>query len=272
MSGQEQVQQDAEGIDVRHRRHRLTTGLLRACVFRSHREPRHRAPLSGKAGVHELRNPEIEEFRNPLRGHEDVPGLDVAVNDQVPVGVLDRRAQLSEELQALRDRMALAIAVPIDGLPLDVLHDEVGTSVLSCATIEKAGDVRVIEAREDLSLPAKARNDLVPVHIRSDDLDRDALLVLLVCPCREVHAPHAPAPELLESLIGADPKLEPLRPGRGRGGGGLRFVIPRIHVQPYRLGTNPHSLSREQTIGGFMSDDGYGGAVTGRTEPSNTQP
>jgi hypothetical protein len=85
----------------------------------------------------------------------------------------------------------------------------------------------MIKICEDLSLPAKACDDLVPVHICFDDLDRDPLLILLISPSREVDATHAPATELLESLVGPYPKLEALRTGSGGRGLGL---VAWIHV------------------------------------------
>ena len=46
----------------------------------------------------------------------------------------------------------MPIAVLVDRLTLDVLHHEVGQAVVRRAPVEQAGDVGVLEPREDLAL------------------------------------------------------------------------------------------------------------------------
>ena len=117
------------------------------------------------------------------------------MDDQVLVGVLDRRADLAEEVQPRGGVQALRVAVVDDRLALDVLHHEVGQAVRRRAAVEQAGDVRVLEAGEDLPLVPEAPHDRLGVHAALEHLDRDALLELVVVADAEVHRAHAAAAE-----------------------------------------------------------------------------
>ena len=73
----------------------------------------------------DLGDPEVEQRRHALGRDEDVAGLQVAVDDEVLVGVLHRGADLAEEPQPVPDREAAVPAVVEQRNALDVLHDEV---------------------------------------------------------------------------------------------------------------------------------------------------
>jgi len=156
--------------------------------------------------VQELRDPEVEEARRAVGRHEDVRRLEVPVDHEVLVRVLHRRADRAEEEESLPDAEAVAVAVLAERPPLDVLHDEVRQAVLGRPSVEQLRDVRVVERRQDLPLPAEPGDDLGRVHPLADDLDRDVLAELLVRPRREVDRPHAPLAEPAEDLVGADPE------------------------------------------------------------------
>ena len=156
-------------------------------------------------GIEELGDPEIEQLRDAVGGDQDVARLEVAVDDQVLVGEVDRRADLPEELAAARWVGSFrVVAILVDRLPLDVLHDEVGAAVLGGAAVEQLGDVRVVEVGEDLALGAEAADDLVRVHAAPDELEGDLLLELLVGPLRQVDRAHAAPAELAHHPVGAD--------------------------------------------------------------------
>ena len=62
------------------------------------------------AGVEQLGDTEIQQLGVAFGGHQDVGGLEVAVDDQVLVRVLDRVANGVISTQPLRDGQALTIA------------------------------------------------------------------------------------------------------------------------------------------------------------------
>ena len=67
----------------------------------------------------------------------------------------DRGADDAKELEALAHRQVATVAVAVERLALDVLHDEVGQPVVGGAAVEQPGDVGMLEAGQDLPLAAK---------------------------------------------------------------------------------------------------------------------
>ncbi len=105
------VEHDAQRVDVRGHRHRATADLLGARVGGSQGaqlRPRRRAiRATSGIGIDELRDPEVEKPRVPVRSDQDVAGLQVAVHDLALVRVLDRSEHFEEEPQAVVDREPL---------------------------------------------------------------------------------------------------------------------------------------------------------------------
>ena len=102
--------------------------------------------------------PKSSSFGGAVGRHEDVGRLDVPVHHQVLVGVLHGPADVEEEAQALPDAEAFLGAQYRERPALDVLHDEVRAAVRRGAAVEKAGDVGMLQVREDLSLGPNLRS------------------------------------------------------------------------------------------------------------------
>ena len=64
------------------------------------------APCVAAAVVEELGDAEVEELHLALVGHQDVGGLEIAVDDQPDVRVRDGARNLEEELAAGRESAA----------------------------------------------------------------------------------------------------------------------------------------------------------------------
>src|SRR5450759_888277 len=90
----EPVEENSEGVHVRRGRDRPAANLLGARVLRgprplgSLRQPH----LARLVRYEQLGDTEIEQLDVTLLGDQDVGGLDVAMNDQVLMGVLHGRA------------------------------------------------------------------------------------------------------------------------------------------------------------------------------------
>jgi len=158
-------------------------------------------PLSERLG-----NPEVDDLRLCLsieESDQDVGGLEISMDDGLLVGVLHALAHLDEEVDALGSVELVSVTVLGDPDARDVLHDEVRPTVVGGTALEHLRDRRVIHQCQGLPLGLEASHDLLGVHARLDDLERDPpahRLGLLDQP----HLAHPALSEQLEDTVGAD--------------------------------------------------------------------
>jgi hypothetical protein len=229
VSGQELVEEDAERIHVARSRDRVSPDLLGARVLRRHHrsERLRRRLLAVLSGREELRDPEVEELRRPVRIHQDVSRLQVAVDDEILVRVVDRFADGAEHLEPLSRRDLQSIAVLRDGPAVDELHDEIGLSFFRRSAIEDRGDVRMLETAENLPLLEEAAQE----GLRADtaqELESDGLLEEVVVPDRPVDHGHAAAADLVQDAVGSDTPA--FGGGEARSDGRKRKELPGLVV------------------------------------------
>ena len=188
----------------------VVIALPRTCsgtrVVRGHRHHGLVRASAGHSRVEQLGDAEVEELGDAFLGHQDVPGLEVPVDDEAAVRVLHRRAHPLEQPEPLGDGELALVAVAIDGHALHVLHDEVGQPLLGGAAVQEPGDVGVLQPGEDLPFAPEEAEDLLAVRA-ADHLQRDPLLELLVGPRGEPHRSHPPAPQLADQLVRTDAPL-----------------------------------------------------------------
>ena len=101
------------------------------------------------------------------------------------MSVVDRVADLCEELEPCADVELVLRAIVVDRDALDELHHEVRSALWSRASLKDLRNGWMIHHRERLALGLEAGDDLCGVHPRLDDLHRDAafdglLLITLV--------------------------------------------------------------------------------------------
>ena len=182
---------------------------------------------SAHRGVEQLRDPEVEELHLPRGRDEDVPRLDVAVDDEVLVRRIDCAADVDEQAQARRDVEPVAIAVRRDRQTVDVLHHEIRELSFGRTAVEQLRDVRMTQRGEDLPLGEEAPVELLGVGAVAQELDRDLAAELAVDALGEVHHAHAAATELAHDAVRADaPVAQRLRGERRCRGGRRRSRIP----------------------------------------------
>ena len=126
------------------------------------------------------------------------------MDHELLVRIRHRGADRQEKLEALDHGQLPSVCIDVDRFALDVLHDEVRQTVVGGPTIEETSDVRMVERGEDLTLGAEARQHTIRVHAPPDQLDRDALLILLVGALGEIDGTHAAVCDLVEQMVGAD--------------------------------------------------------------------
>ena len=208
---------------------RAHLGLLGAHVFEraDHRAELGEHRLFGQPLVDRLGDAEVDHLGHGLavvERHQHVRRLDVAVDDPLLMGVLDRLADGDEQLQPLLRREVIAVAVLGDRHALDQLHHEVRAAGVGGAGVEDAGDVGVVHHRQGLAFGLEAGDDLPRVHARLDDLERhlasDRLLLL-----GHEDGAHAALADLLEELVRADHRAGFLVERSGDTHGWVVFVL-----------------------------------------------
>jgi hypothetical protein len=147
-AGDDLIQHGAERVNIRGGCQRIAAQLLGTGVLGSHQaagEARGRLAPVSRSRFEQLGDPEIQQLGLALGGHQNIRRLEVAVDNVIAVGVLHCRTNLQEELQTIFEGQVAAGAIPVDGGPIDVLHDEVGRALRGGATVQQAGDIRVIQ-------------------------------------------------------------------------------------------------------------------------------
>ncbi len=140
-------------------------------------------------------------------------GLDVAVDDVVPVRVVQRARHFGGDAHRVRDRELLLPVEPVaQGLALDERHDVEQEAVRS-PRVEEREDVRVLEIGGGLDLGEEPLGADDRGQLRVEDFDGDLAVVLQVL--REVHGGHAALTQL---------PLDPIAVGEGGGQARVRVA------------------------------------------------
>ncbi|MEZ4654917.1 MAG: hypothetical protein R3E12_15350 [Candidatus Eisenbacteria bacterium] len=232
-SGQELVEDDAEAVDVGRGGGVVSADLFGRGVVGGHGASAHGGePGAGEVGLggrvfvgEDASDAEVEELHVAGLGDEDVRGLEIPMDDEVAVCELNGLGDLADESQAFGDLGVSCLAPRGDGLAVDELHGEPGSTVVGDAAVDEGGDVGMGESGEDASFAEEAALHLFSVESAADELEGHALLEGRVDPFGEEDRAHAPAaelvkdappPDLLAGEIGTQ-GLEDI----GRGGGVL---------------------------------------------------
>ena len=211
-AGEELVEHGAQGVDVRKRRHGVTANLLRAGVVGRHRGA-DRIVGRSRVGSKQLADAEVEQLGDAIRIDEDVAGFQVAVNDEIAMSVIDSRTDVDEHPEPVVNGQSAIGGKDRQPRTIDVLHDEIGQAVVGGAPVEQTADVRMLQARERLTLATEAREDELGVHARSYQLDGDLHVILIVVPLGEEDGAHTATPELPDQPVRTDANR--LRAGDG---------------------------------------------------------
>ncbi len=212
---EELVDDDAERVDVRGRRGLLAARLLGSQIGgrADHGPDLGQARLLGRP-----RDPEVGQLHRHLsrgrvvggggsvaapRGtadHHQVPGLDVAVDDPLPVRVLEPGARLGADLDRdLGREPTLRLEELGARAALHVLHDDVVTVVVDAGVVD-LDDVRVDQLRHRQRLAAEAGDELLVVReVLGQDLHGHRALQDAVG--RLVDARHPARPEAVAELV-----------------------------------------------------------------------
>ncbi len=188
---QKLVEQHAQRVDVGCDRHRSAGDLLGTGVTQAYRQPAGGFGPGVRSAPENFRDAEIEQPRHAAGGDQHVCRLDVAMHDQVLVGVMDGVADLEEQAQAVFQFVFALAAVIQNRLALDVIHHQVGQAGVGCTAVEQPHDVGVVEGGQRLPLLSETVDDLDAFSAAQDQLDGHLLLELLVRARAQENRAHA---------------------------------------------------------------------------------
>ena len=242
-AGEQLVQQHAQAVDVGGGADGFAAHLFGAGVVRRV------GPMSGHGGVaggfvvtafqrvQRLGDAEVQQLDAALGVHQHVAGFQVAVHQQVAVGVDHGVGQLQEQPQPPLQRQPTHGLV--DRAAVHVLQHEVGQSVVAGAGVQQARDVRVAQPRQGLALQGEAPQHRGAVHAALEQLHGGAAVVLAVGPAHLEDLAHAAAADGADDLPGTQAlpdargaRVDQLRRRLGQEGwsaGGQVVVLQQRH-------------------------------------------
>ena len=163
---------------------------------------------------HRLREAEVEQLDPLLRQHH-VGGLQISMNDPLPMRLVQGIRDLDAVAQRLLERQRASRESIGQGLALEVLHDEVLGLAFPSHVIERA-DVRVRELRDGSRFPLEALTVLRGGALLRQDLDRHGPVQARVP--RLVHLAHSAGADCGEDLVRPEARSD------GQGHGVLRTL------------------------------------------------
>ena len=186
----ELVENEAKTVDVAARTGGFAVELFGAGIVRRE-HPRRSLRLRAVVGLEQARDAEIEQLQCAVGGHQHVAGLEVAMHDKASMRVGQGGEQVADQLQARADVELVFIAIPGQHDALDVLHDQVRSSIRGRSRIDQGGDVGVMQAGEDAAFPGETlqRGRVQPLAVQQ--LDRHPLLEIAQLALGQVDRAHA---------------------------------------------------------------------------------
>ena len=201
-TGSELVKNEPQRVDVGEDADRCSAQLLRGRVRGSHHL--HPCRLVGRAeSTFELfGDAEIEELGRPLRCHQNVGWLEIAMDNRVPVRVGHRFAHRAKKAHAGANPQCMVAAVRCEGYSIHILHREPGRPIGERVRVVQTRDVGMIELREVSLLAHKSFASNAREPRIAQELDRD--LCAEIGALGEVHDAHSPFADQPDCAVGAD--------------------------------------------------------------------
>src|SRR6266851_9557014 len=149
LPGEQQVKQNAEGVDVGGGADWTAGDLLRGGVCERQRSFAFARERHRRVVFQQLGNSKVEQLDLTIAGDEHVGRLDVAVDNQVGMRVRHRRQHIDKQPEARVDVQHALIAIHIDVLSLDVFENQIWLTVGKYAGVDQVRDVRVRQPGEE---------------------------------------------------------------------------------------------------------------------------
>ncbi|MCR6700805.1 MAG: hypothetical protein NVV68_06515 [Dokdonella sp.] len=197
--GDQPIQHRTERIDVGRGRERLPGKLFGRGVVQRQRMAGTGLRIIGEAG-----HAEIDQARPSVAIDQQIGRLQIAMDDEPCMRVGERLADRQDQRHDGARVEREPLAVDVDRLAVDVLHDHVRPAAVQQSAIDQARDAGVFEQRENLALVGEPRPGLGSGI--GDQLERCALRELAVGALDLVDLAHAAAADRAHDAPGAGPR------------------------------------------------------------------
>ncbi len=109
--------------------------------------------------------PKSSNFTVPSDFTNTFAWLDVAMNDQIAVGMRHGVQHALEQPHSRPDIQSHALAVGVDGFAFHILEHQVWLRAFGDSRVQQPGDVRVVEPGECTAFEPKRCSPALPIHI-----------------------------------------------------------------------------------------------------------
>ena len=205
LSGQQHIQQHAEGIDVGGSRDGCARHLLRRRVLGRHRPAAFDRQQSRGAifcfAFEQLGYSEIQQFRLPILADQHIGRLEVAMHDQVRVSVGHRTQHFEEKADSRFHIQFLPVAVAIDAVTLDIFENQIRLTRGRYPSIDKFRNVRMREPSKNAAFALETPFPAFPHQCDVDEFHRHSSLETSVVALRQPHASHSTLADLGEQSV-----------------------------------------------------------------------
>src|SRR5262249_21378582 len=132
---------------------------------------------------------------------------------------------LQKQLESLMRRQLLLDCESRNRCTNDVVHDEVGETIISCACIEQSRDVWMIEPCQDLTFCLEAAQNFSGIRSSTQYFDRDLFLKLAISSFCQENCAHSASAKFTDDYIRSDALSDARRPLLPESGGGVLGAI-----------------------------------------------
>src|SRR6185312_11873782 len=118
------------------------------------------------------------------------------MHNQALMCIRDCTANSAEQFKPFGCCQAMLIAVLVDSLTFDIFHYEKWQPIFRRPTVKQPGNIRMIQACEDLTLGTKSTHDAACVHPRLYNFNGHGFAILVIDSNAKINRAHPTVSDL----------------------------------------------------------------------------
>lgn len=126
------------------------------------------------------------------------------MNDQLLVRILNGAAHNPEQPETLPQRKSVLVAILVDRLTLDVVHDDVRLTSLGRSAVHEPRDVRMLEGGQNLPFLPEPADDVLAGETATHEFDGNLLAKVVIGASGQEDRSHAADANLPDELVRPD--------------------------------------------------------------------